>query len=72
MEKEHVKVFTDTPIIVDRLKYILKENNILSIIKSDKIVGYEISNNFDELYILNSDVERAAPIIENFKKEIAE
>ncbi len=71
MKEEHIKVFTGSPIITRRLKSILEEKNISSIVKSDKIPAYEITNYVDELYILNTNLEKATPIIEEFKNEIA-
>ena len=71
MKEEHVKIFTGSTIIVSRLQTILKEHGIDSIVKSDKIPAYEITNYIDELHILNLDLEKATPIVEDFKKEIA-
>lgn len=71
MKEEHIKVFTGSSIITRRLKSLLEEKNISSLIKSDKIPAYEITNYIDELYVLNIDLEKASPIIEDFKKEIA-
>lgn len=68
---DYVKVFSEIPLLVRRLKSILAEENIASITKSDKIVGYEISNNIDDLFVQESDLERASPIIESFKEEIS-
>lgn len=70
MNEKHVKVFTGSPIFVRRLQSLLEEHNISSLSKSDKIVAYEISNNIDELYVLNVDLEEAKPIIALFEKEI--
>ncbi len=70
MNQEHIKVFTGSPIFVRRLQKILEENNISSLSKSDKIVGYEISNHIDELYILNVDLAKAKKIIDDFEQEI--
>jgi len=72
MNEEHVKVFSGSPIFVSRLKSLLKENNILSITKSDTIVGYEISNYIDDLFVLSSDLNEANKIIDSFQKEISE
>lgn len=70
MNEKHVKVFTGSPLIVRRLRSILEENNIPSISKSDKIVAYEISNNIDDLYVLNLDLEKAKGIVDTYEKEI--
>ena len=68
---DYIKVFTDSTLIINRLKSILEQNSIYSKVKSDKIIGYEITTNIDDLYILNSDLKKATPIIENFRKEIS-
>lgn len=71
MNEKHVKVFTGSPLLVRRLRSILEGNNISSLSKSDKIVAYEISNNIDELYVLNLDLEKAKGIVDAFEKEIS-
>lgn len=70
MNEKHIKVFTGSPLLVRRLRAILEGNNISSLSKSDKIVAYEISNNIDELYVLNLDAEKAKGIVDAFEKEI--
>jgi hypothetical protein len=70
MNEKHVKVFTGSPLLVRRLKSILEENQISSLSKSDTIVAYEISNNIDELYVLNLDLDKSKEIVEAYKKEI--
>ena len=67
----HVKIFTGSSIFTRRLKIILEENQIGSLVKSDKIPAYEITNYIDELFVLDSDLEKATPIVEQFKAEIA-
>lgn len=71
MNEKHVKVYTGSPLLVRRLQSILEENNISSLSKSDKIVAYEISNNIDELYVLNLDLEKAQGIVTAFEREIS-
>lgn len=75
MEKEHIKIFTGTSIFVNRLSFLLDEAKIPSLIKnhheSARLGGFGSSMNSVELFIYNSDVEKATPIIENFQKEIA-
>ncbi len=70
MSEKHVKVFTGSPLLIRRLRSILEESNISSLSKSDKIVGYEISNYIDELYVLSLDLEKAKGIVDAFEKEI--
>jgi hypothetical protein len=76
MEKEHIKIFTGTSILVNRLSYLLDEENIPSLIKnhheSARLGGFGSSMDSVELFIYKSDTEKATVIIENFKKEIAE
>lgn len=76
MEKEHIKVFTGTSIFVNRLSYLLDQEKIPSLIKnhheSARLGGFGLAIDNIELFIYNSDVEKATPIIEEFKKEISE
>ncbi len=76
MEKEHIKVFTGTSIFVDRLSYLLDQEKIPSLIKnhheSARLGGFGLPIDNIELFIYNSDLKKATPIIEEFKKEIAE
>jgi len=76
MEKEHIKVFTGTSILVNRLSFLLDEAEIASLIKnhheSARLGGFGSPMNAVELFIYKSDTERATTIIEDFKKEIAE
>ncbi|NVK53286.1 MAG: DUF2007 domain-containing protein [Flavobacteriaceae bacterium] len=76
MEKEHILVFTDISVLVNRLQNLLLSEGIKSMVKdnveSARLGGYGSFQNSVELYILNSDIDKATPIIENFKKEIAE
>lgn len=76
MEKEHIRVFTGTSILVNRLSFLLDEAKIANLIKnhfdSARLGGFGLPMNSVELFIYNSDIEKASPIIENFQKEIAE
>lgn len=76
MKSEHLKVFTDISILVNRLHDLLKDQGIDSIVKdnveSARLGGFGTFQNTVELYILTTDVEAATPIIEKFKKEISE
>lgn len=76
MEQEHIKVFAGTSIIVNRLNYLLEKANIHSIIKdhiaSGNAIGFGTLGNSVELFILNTDIEKANTIINNFQKEISE
>lgn len=70
MKEKHVKVFTGSPIFVRRLQSILEEHQISSLSKSDTIVGYEISNNVDELFVLDTNLEKARELVSAFENEI--
>ena len=70
MKKEHVKIFTGSTILTRRLRTLLEDENIGSIVKSDKIPAYEIINYIDDLLVLNTDLEKAKPIVEDFQKQI--
>ncbi len=76
MEKEHIKVFTGTQLFVNRLSNLLNDQSIATLIKdhanSGTLAGFGSPRNSVELFIYNTDLESATPIIEDFKKEIAE
>jgi len=72
--EEHIKIFTSSLIIVERLKSLLEKENIRTVVKnhnvSSAMAGFGTPQNSVELFILNSDLEKAKPIIEQYKKEI--
>jgi hypothetical protein len=76
MTKEHIKIFSGTAMFVNRLSFLLDQASIASLIKdhvnSGTLAGFGSPNNNVELFIYNSDKEKATPIIEKFQKEIAE
>ncbi len=76
MEQEHIKIFAGTQLFVNRLSFLLDEASIPSLIKnhheSGRLAGFGSPTNAVELFIYTTDTEKAAPIIENFRKEIAE
>ena len=73
--KEHIKIYTGDTVLVNRLSFLLDEAGIPSLIKdhvnSASLAGFGTLGNSIELFIYNSDLEKATPIIDNFKKEIA-
>lgn len=75
MTQEHIKIYTGTSIFVNRLKNLLADSDIHSIIKdhvnSGQLAGFGALGNSIELFILNTDLEKGREIIENFKEEIA-
>ena len=72
--KEHIKIFTGTSILVNRLAYLLDQISIPSMIKDDKesgrLAGFGTFGDSAELHIFDSDFEGAKNVIENFRKEI--
>lgn len=74
--KAHVKVFTGTNILANRLSYLLDQIGIPTLIKDDKesgrLAGFGAFGDSAELFIYDSDLEKASSIIENFQKEISE
>lgn len=73
--KEHIKIFTGTSILVNRLATLLYDKKIASIVKdtkeSGRLAGFGTTGDAVELFIFNTDIEKATSIIEEFKKEIS-
>ena len=59
MEQEHIKVFSGTSLLVNRLSFLLDEAKIPSLIKdhvnSGTLAGFGSPTNNVELFIYNSD-----------------
>ena len=76
MKKEHIKIYSGTSVLVNRLSYLLDNEKIPSLIKnhheSARLGGFGSPIDSVELFIYDSDSEKATPIIEEFEKEIAE
>lgn len=74
--KEHIKIFTGTSVLTNRLNYLLDLSGITSLIKDEKesgrLAGFGTLGDSSELFIFQSDLEKATPIVEKFKKEISE
>lgn len=75
METNHVKVFSANSLIIVRgLENRLTENNIDSLIKdhvnSGQLAGFGFLGNSVELFVLNTDLEKAQPIVDAYKAEI--
>lgn len=60
---EHVQIFSGDTITARRYKHILEDHGIGVILKEDKIIGYEISNNSAELLVLSNHKEQAEKIL---------
>lgn len=71
--KKHVKIFTGSIILINRLSIILEEHGIISLIKdntaSARISGFGTSINDVFLYVFDSDYEKAEKLIKNYLKE---
>ncbi|MCI2229074.1 DUF2007 domain-containing protein [Polaribacter sp. MSW13] len=74
MTNEHIKVFSGSSILTNGLKSLLEEVNIACIIKdpinSGKLTGFGTLGQTIQLFILDSDLEKAKPIIEAYKEKI--
>ena len=69
MEKYKL-VLSESKIIISGLSFLLKENNIIPIVKSGTIPGYNLTLDMDELYVKNLDLEKAKTHIESYQKQI--
>ena len=76
MDQKHIKIFSDISLVAKRLQSLLNNQGIHSIIKdnveSARLGGFGNLPSSVDVYVLNTDIEVAAPIIENFQKEISE
>ncbi|QTD37444.1 DUF2007 domain-containing protein [Polaribacter batillariae] len=74
MKDEHIKIFTGSSILTNRLKQLLEEENISSIIKdhvnSGKLAGFAPLGNSVELFVLNCDIKKAQPIVDAYNEKI--
>ena len=74
MSEDYTKVFTDDSILVNRLQTLLKEAGINSKIRdqveSGRLAGFGVPINSIELFVLNTDLEMAKPIIDQFREKI--
>jgi len=62
-----VCVFKENRIVVGRLQMLLEEEEIYARLRSDTIPGYELTYHVDELFILKKDLDRAGPIIKDYR-----
>ncbi len=74
--KEHVKIFSGHSIFINRLRAILEEEKIASLIKdeveSGRLGGFGVPSNAVGLFVFAADAKKAVEIIEKFEKEISE
>lgn len=72
--KEHIKVYTGTTILANRLAFLLDEAKIATIIKDDKesgrLAGFGATGDSCKLFIYKSDYEKAKEVISNFEQEL--
>ncbi len=72
--EEYIRIYTGSGILVNRLATLLEKNKSRFIVKDEKesarLAGFGTTGDSVELHILNTDLENAKKIIENFKKEI--
>ncbi len=74
MTSDYTKIFSGNAIFVNRLKSLLEQEKIPSLIKdsvnSAHLAGFAVPIDSIELFVLNNYLENALPIIETFKSEI--
>ena len=68
--KNYKLVLSESKIIISGLSLLLKENNIIPIVKSGTIPGYNLTLDMDELYVKNLDLKKARKHIESYQKQI--
>ncbi|CAM1334918.1 DUF2007 domain-containing protein [Tenacibaculum aestuariivivum] len=72
--KEHIKIYTGTSILANRLAFLLDKDKIPTLIKdtkeSGRLAGFGTTGDSCELFIYKSDYEAAKKTINNFKKEL--
>ena len=68
--KNYKLVLSESKIIISGLSLLLKENNIIPIVKSGTIPGYNLTLDMDELYVRNLDLKKAKKHIESYQKQI--
>ncbi|MCT4699031.1 DUF2007 domain-containing protein [Tenacibaculum haliotis] len=74
--KEHIKIYTGTTILTNRLAFLLDEAKIATLIKDSKesgrLAGFGTTEASCELFIYKSDSEAAQKTINDFKQELGE
>ncbi|MFD0993203.1 putative signal transducing protein [Tenacibaculum geojense] len=71
---KHIKVYTGSGILVNKLQLMLDEIGVKSIIKdkkeSGRLAGFGVLEESVEVFILDSDLEKARKTVEDFKLEV--
>ena len=70
MKEGYVLALKESRVIISRLRSLLEENDVSVRVVSDRIPGYEISFNIDELFVLKKHLSLAEPIIKEYIKLI--
>jgi hypothetical protein len=74
MKQQYTKVFTESAILVKRLRFLLNEAGIScrvsDSVESARLGGFGVPLNSVALFVLHSNLEKAQPIIDSFKEEI--
>ena len=74
MSEDYTKVFTDDSILVNRLQTLLNDagidSKVLDRVESGRLAGFGVPINSVELFVLNTDLEKAQPIIDHYKEKI--
>ncbi len=74
METSYYKLFSESPIIVNRLRSLLEEEGIDSLVKnqieSARLAGFGVSTQTIDLYIHKADIKKASLILNDFKNEM--
>ena len=68
--KNYKLVLSESKIIISGLSLLLRENNIIPIVKSGTIPGYNLTLDMDELYVKNLDLKKAKTHIESYQEQI--
>ena len=74
MKKKYIKMFIDNAVLVNRLCSLLKNEGINAVIKdnieSGRLAGFGTFNGTVELFVLQTDFEKANSVIAAFIQEI--
>lgn len=65
--EEYSRLITDSAIVINRFAFLLGEQDITTLIKdqaeSGRLAGFGVAQNDVDLYVLNTDYEKAQEII---------
>lgn len=74
MATEHIKIFSGSSILIKGLEVRLNDDNINYIVKdrveSARLGGFGEHRTAIDLLVLDSDLEKAQPIVDAYNKEI--